>query len=258
MEKNMNLYISNKDLLDNLLTKNPNEIESYQLVQNFIKRIQEGTINFDFDFKKSEIIRCFCNNAECYHEIYWANKIINSQNPKDEIKKFPSFKYYEKLISLEMRSINYFSNNKKIKAVFVGGGAMPMSSILLAEKYNISSVVLEMDSEVSEISKKLIDSLGLSRNIKILSSSGESFNYKGFDLIIIAVMAGFDLKTKELILERIKNTADKKILILARSSYGRIKYIYQSLPKNIFSEFNLILYVKPYREVQVSHYIFEN
>lgn len=254
----MKINISNKDLINCLLTKDPRERESYHLMQNFIERIQDEAINLDIKGEDVKKIRDFCNVSECSHEMIWANQIINSLNPKIELRKFSAYKYYKKLISIEMKSINYFMPQNNIRAVFVGGGAVPMSSILLAEKYGISSIVLEIDKKVINLSKKLIKTLELSDKIKVINIAGEEFDFKGFDLIIVAVMAGIDLKTKQLILNRIKNTADQKALILARSSYGKIKYIYQSLPKNIFTKFNLLLYVKPYKEVQVSHYIFEN
>jgi nicotianamine synthase len=233
------------------------KIHSYEYVELLINRIQKGDIRPAFNDEEIKKVRTFCNLAECDHEIHWAKKLINSENPQEDIKRFPKYEYYNNLISLEIDCISYFQDRKNLKVVFVGGGAMPLSAIILAAKFEISSVVLEIDDKAINLAKNLIKKLGLSNKIKIMKARGEDFNYFNFNLIFLAVMAGVNEESKLKILRRINKTASKKSLIMARSSYGKIKYIYQSLPEEVFSKFALLMYIKPYKKTQVSHYIFE-
>jgi len=204
-------------------------------------------------------IQLKCSNAEYELEKHWAKRIISSKKPKQEIKNFPYYENYEKLTKLEWFSLLSCSTHKKHNIVFIGGGPLPLTAIILAEKYKCKVTVLDVDDEACELSLKIVKKLGLCKNLEILKKDGASFeNYKNYNAVIVAALAGLEFKSKEKILKKIKEDAKPKTHILARSSWGAREILYKPLDSNVYKIFKPVLEVYPVSDIINSVVIFEN
>ncbi len=248
------LKIFNKIL--NLKSLKPSK-ETNEAFSELVK-YSENSFN-KVNLNKMQIVelRKISSAAEYEMELHWADKIIKSKNPNAELKKFWYYKNYEDLVTLEY--INIISINKKVKKVlFVGGGPLPLTAIVLATKYNKDPVVLEKDESSFVKSSELISKLKLDKQIKIINIKAENYNaYNEYDLIYLAALVGENEKTKNKMINYIHKVISKNSLLLCRSSHGSRKIIYNPIDKNIFKKLKPLLEVRPYNSIINSFFILQ-
>ena len=97
--------------LKNLKTLEPsketNKIFS-ELCQYSIKNDKKIKFN-----KTIDELNKICYEAEYEMEKFWSNKIINSENTKEELNNFIYLKNYELLTKLEYLNVSFFDENLK-------------------------------------------------------------------------------------------------------------------------------------------------
>lgn len=216
-----------------------------QLVNEAIKYESNGKLRTNEIGKLQQISA----EAEYNLELHWANNIIRSSNPEEELKRFPYLQNYLDLTKLEINSLNACTTHNSHKFLFVGGGPLPMTALVLAKKYKISSTVLDMNEEAVEKAKNVIKSLHLSNLIEVKYISGENFNYKNYNVVFIAALAGLDSQTKNRIFQQIKSTASRGTHIMARSSWRNRKLLYKPLDTSIYKVFKPIIKVDPFNDI---------
>jgi hypothetical protein len=84
--------------------------------------------------------------AECEKELYYAKKIIASKDPNKVLEGFYYYKNYERLVDLEYANILCLHKNIR-NILFIGGGALPITTILLCKKYGLNCSILEVDKK---------------------------------------------------------------------------------------------------------------
>ena len=99
-----------------------------------------------------------------------AEFIANSPNPW-EVFNDRTGVGYEDLVKKEYECANLKSGDK---IVFLGSGPAPITLILFWKLFGVKSVGIEIDSETADISRKLINSLGLNEHINIIT--GDHFS----------------------------------------------------------------------------------
>lgn len=209
--------------------------------------------------QKISRLQQLCSKAEYELEKYWAKEILVSDNPLEMLEEFPYYQNYIDLTLLEVNSIRSCSTHNFHKLLFLGSGPLPLTAIILAQKYNIKSTLLDIDEEAVEISQRLIKKLGLSQMISIVK--GDATHYKGygdFEVIFVAALAGTDIRLKTAIFKQIKTFSKKNSHIIARSAWGNRTLLYKPLSREIFSIFQPILKVDPYNSIVNSIVIFKN
>jgi nicotianamine synthase len=203
-------------------------------------------------------LQSVCAQAEYELEKYWAERIIKSKNPQKEIKKFPYYQNYQKLTKMEWSALLSCAQHRDHKIIFVGGGPLPLTSIILAKNYGQRIRALDKDETACQLSQIVIKKLNLSGKIKITKDDGAKFNlYKNFNVIIVSALAGLNLKEKEKIFQKIKENAKPGSHILARSSFGTRTILYKPLSQRIYQMFKPILEIRPQNEVINSIVIFQ-
>lgn len=205
-------------------------------------------------------LRKVCSKAEYFLELFWAKKLINSKNVWKELKLFPYFHNYRKLTELEwftLKGCEAHQTHKKV--TFIGGGPLPLTAILLSKLYEVNVVVLEKNLEACQISRLLINKLGLSEKIKIIFCNGEDYkNYGDSDVIILAALAGESKESKKLIIRQIEIFSKNKSHILARSSYGKRKMLYLPIDNSSLGKMEKILEIRPLNDIVNSTIILRN
>lgn len=215
--------------------------------------------NNDVSLKKDQIqkLRGLSSVAEYEMEVYWAKKVLASYDPNKELEKFWYYKNYEQLVDLEYANIVCLY--KKInKVLFIGGGPLPLTAILLSKKYNLTCSILERDTESYSIAVELIKKLDLSSKIMVINTSAEDYSdYNKFSLIYLAAMVGEDEITKSNIISTIHNKLQKGKPLLCRSSHGTRELLYTPIAIKLLKEVNPVLEVRPYNSIINSFFILQ-
>ncbi len=215
--------------------------------------------NSDVSLKQEQIkkLRKLSSVAEYEMEVYWAKKIIISKNPNKELEKFWYYKNYEQLVDLEYSNVT--SLYTKIRTVlFIGGGPLPLTAIMLCKKYGLTCTILEKDKESCDASLLLVKKLGLSGKITIINIEAEKYDgYNKFGIIYIAAMVGDDETTKSKVISLIHSKIKKGKLLLCRSSHGTRKLLYTPIAKKFLKEVNPVLEVRPYNSIINSFFILQ-
>lgn len=206
-----------------------------------------------------EKLQEICSRAEYELEKHWAKKIIESDNPLKTLRKFPYFSNYRKLTQMEWFSLLSCTTHKTHKVVFVGGGPLPLTAIVMAQQYTDKITVLDIDETACELSSQLVRKLKLDKKIEIIKTDASKFeNYKNYNAFVVAALAGANMNSKRKILQKIKKDSPKLSHILARSSWGLREILYKPLDKKLYDIFEPVIEVKPKNDVVNSFVIFNS
>ncbi len=216
--------------------------------------------NKTVNLKKMEIkkLQKLSSIAEYEMELYWAKKIIGAINPQKELQEFWYYRNYERLVDLEYSNITYVFEKSINNVLFVGGGPLPLTAILLYKKYGIKCTILERDEVSYELSLLLIQKLKLDTYIKIIKTEAQDYGkYEKFNLIYLAALVEGDDIVKIKLIKQIYRQIRSNNLILCRSSHGTRKLLYASISKVFLNKVKPILEVRPYNSVINSFFILQ-
>lgn len=201
----------------------------------------------DITLKSADITKLqnLSAEAESEMEIYWAERIIASEDPHKELLNFWYYKNYTDLVELEYQHFSMF--NKDVRDVlFAGGGPLPLTAILLCQKHGLSCTVLENNKESYDLGCKLITSLGLEKKITIQHIDAQEYSdYAIFDVVYIASLVGTTSLSKHEIIISTHNKMKKGALLLCRSSHGARTLLYVPVPDITLECLTSVTEVKP-------------
>lgn len=222
-----------------------------------VKFCEKNHTTCTLDENQTHNLRELASIAEYEMEVYWAKKILESKDPNKELEKFWYYQNYEQLVDLEYVNIN--SLYKKIDTVlFVGGGPLPLTAILLCKKYNLNCSILEKDKASYFASVDLVEKLGFSKMIKIININAEEYlDYNKFSVIYLAAMVGHAETAKSNVINLIHTKIQKGKVLLCRSSHGTRKLLYTPIAKKLLQEVDLVLEVRPYNSIINSFFILQ-
>lgn len=239
------LYSQISKLTDLNPTNKVNQLFS-KLVSLAISDIYEHTLHL----QKQTHLQQICSQSEYLLERFWANKIAISSDPPVTLTTFPYYQNYLDLVQLEFFSLKGCTQHQIHHFLFVGGGPLPLTAIILAKEYGVSVTVLDYDHDACLASKLLISKLGLQNQINIINQDGSSYlDYGKYDVISVAALAGTDDTVKKNILLQIKSNAKPKTHILARSAWGNRQLLYKSIDRQLYEIFTPIIEVHPQNHV---------
>lgn len=180
----------------------------------------------------AEDLRKLASRGESGLELYWVRGALESSDPERFIKKFPYYANYEKMTELEMETMRLDASGDGYKALFVGSGPLPLSSIMMARACEVSIDNLDMDPEACTISQEFIARLGSGLSEKITVINADILNMRDFskyDMIFIAALVGENEREKAMIIDHIVSNARKDCHIAMRSVSGLGKLLYPEI-----------------------------
>lgn len=231
--------------------------ETNDAFSDLVKYCEE---NKEINLKRYQVseLRKLSSIAEHEMELYWATRIISSKKPIEELKKFWYYTNYEQLVDLEYSNVKYVYYKDVKSVLFVGGGPLPLTSILLCEKYNVTCTILERDQKSYETSILLVKKLRLDTKIKVIRIDAERYSeYGNYNLIYLAALVGHTSITKNKIISSIYNNIKQNSLILCRSSHGTRRLLYASISQTLLTKIQPILEVRPYNSIINSFFILQ-
>lgn len=204
-----------------------------------------------------KFIRDRSNIAETNLEIYWAKKLLEKNDSIINIKDFIYYKNYEDLVNLEILNIKVNKDNIE-NILFIGGGALPMTAVILAQKFKYNITILERDIESYNISTSIVSKLGLDQYIKVLLCTAQAYGrYCDHDLIYIATMVGEDQNSKDNIINIISNSTRGSTIIVIRSAFAMKELLYYPYIFKSNEGLKLLTEVRPHNHIVNSFFVLQ-
>lgn len=188
------IYLSIKDLKDEEILQDPS---------NYLKTIFQKLdylISLNISGKSAEVILCdsvfnlafnaiarFRRLYTAKLEIEYAYSILESEYPMNMLQNFNYIQNYLKLSQTEFQGAKLKPGDS---VVFLGSGPLPLTLIVLCRWYGLKGIGIEQDPDRAELSRKVLDKLGVSNQIKIINGNHLTLPLETrSDLIMIAAQA---------------------------------------------------------------------
>jgi hypothetical protein len=163
-------------------------------------------------------LRKISSIAESELELFWAKKILISPNAERTLRDFPYYDNYNRMIQIEIDTMLRGGVPLREKVLFVGPGPLPLSSILMAKNHAISLDNLDKDDDAYDISRKLIERVGLSDTVRTIKGNILEMNdFSEYKVIFIAALVGEDEKGKGEIISHVVSKIGEDVSLVMRN-----------------------------------------
>lgn len=177
----------------------------------------------------------YLNNAYCRWEteieFRFSEAILAGE--ETDFKQYLLSDRFDKLIRRELKLLTGGPPPERI--LFIGSGPLPISAFYLHHLTGKRIDCLDRDQAAVEVSRRVIDKLGLNDALRVFNGVGESFNLADYDLIVIALLA----KPKRRILRNVRKHSAPGCRILCRTSYGLRRLVYEPTPEDVLLGFDI-------------------
>ena len=172
-------------------------------------------------------LRKLSSEGESALETDWANRILEAADPRKEFDAFPYMQNYRDLVEMELGLLPL---HRLRTILFIGGGPLPMTPLLLAERgYNVT--IIDRDDEACRLSREVVRALGLEPRIRIIREDAFRADPGGFDLVMLAALVGDSGHEKRLLINVLLERMGQESLLLARSARGWKALLYPPVPE---------------------------
>ena len=186
-----------------------------------------------------------CSQAEYQMEQYRANRLLHSKDIKNELEKFPYRNNYTDLTKLEYHSIlSQLESCQNL--LFVGSWPLPLTAIILAQKYDMHCVLVERDEIAVQTSQKIIEKLWLQRQIEVIHSDFLNFSSTlCYDAIILASLLFYWGATDKKILSHLSSQLNFQLAVIRSVEWLR-QLLYQKINLDLIKTYlNLEISIHP-------------
>jgi hypothetical protein len=192
--------------------------------------------------KALKFIRKFYVNIGSRLENENANAILESEDPWSTLK---SFHFYERYIGLIKNENKLVKFSPEQKVVFIGGGPLPLTVILLNKLFNSKCISVEVNPEVAEVSRNVIKKLGLNSQIQVVVGDETSITSCNFTVIMVAALA----EPKERVFSNIWDEVDTSVPIIYRTYTGMRAILYSPVTEKAVRGFHKEVMIIPSGDV---------
>ncbi|KAE9590229.1 putative nicotianamine synthase [Lupinus albus] len=222
--------------LSNLCTLLPSTID--------IKAFPEEVLNI------RESLNNFVSEAEGLLELEFSTFIAHKPKPLQYLTQYCYYANYVRIASIESKILkeNGMENAKRV--AFVGSGAMPLSSILMATHHMESTHFdnFDIDDKANEVARRIVASdAELEKRMKFETQDIMEVKEKlgQYDCIFLAALVGMNREEKVKILGHIRMYMKEEGLLVVRSAKGARTFIYPSVEDCDFVDFELLATFQP-------------
>ena len=195
-------------------------------------------------------LRKMSSKAESELELFWAKRALKSSDVEKMLRAFPYYLNYDKMTDIEIANMQLCKTHGNHKALFVGSGPLPLSSILMVRKCGISIDNLDIKKEACALSKKLIKKIGLSEKIQTIHDNIlDIHNLSGYQTIFIAALAGESEEEKTKIINHVVARSEKNTHIVMRSVSGLGTLLYPEISPAHLKDMDVIRRSESPREI---------
>jgi len=132
--------------------------------------------------------------------------------------------------------------------LFVGGGPIPFTAIIFADKYDFSITVIDKDREAVKISRKLLRELDIDGKV-VQSDASEFDNYGDFGTIHVASMVGSTENEELKVFKNIKSQVTDHSHVIARTVHGNRRLLYRPVSDEVKAMFDILAESRPSADI---------
>ncbi|KAE9590228.1 putative nicotianamine synthase [Lupinus albus] len=197
-----------------------------------------------------ESLNNFAGQAEGLLELESSTLISLKPKPLDSVTEYPYYANYVRIAHMESKILkaNGMENAKKV--AFVGSGAMPLSSILMASNHMESTHFdnFDINDKANEVARRIVASdAELEKRMKFETRDIMEVKERlgQYDCIILAALVGVNRKDKLKILEHIRMYMKEGGFLVVRSAKGARTFIYPCVEDRDLVNFELLTTFQP-------------
>jgi uncharacterized protein (DUF433 family) len=166
-------------------------------------------------------------------EAQWAQRFVGRSPPVRGLSCYPNYEYYLKIVNFEMSRLNQARSAGFEQALMIGSGPLPMTAILLAQRFNLSVDCIDVNPEACALSREVIQALSLTQRVCVLQSDICDFTALApYDVIFWAALAGINEEEKARIARHLSHTMRPGQMTVVRSARGVKRLIYAPVDLN--------------------------
>ena len=217
------------DTLDDISSLNDVDLDEITKLLDEIEVIaHDETIDFDsakhiLDDEKMnkalKLIRKFYLYIGARLESSNALEIIESDDPQATLDTFHFYERYEGLLTNESK-LAHWHDDKTF--VFIGSGPLPLTLILFRQKFGCKCIGIEIQEDVAELSRKVVEKLGLDDGIEIIVGDETALRDIDFDIVMVAAFA----EPKDRVFANIWEYVDENTPVIYRTYTGMRAILY--------------------------------
>ena len=194
-------------------------------------------------------LRALCAKGETELERHWALRLLAAEDPGLELMRFPYFRNYQDLTRLEVQALDLCRGRRCRRAVFVGGGPLPLSALLMARDHGFSVVVLDRDPEAVELSRRVTERLDV-QDIDFASEDAlQHTGYGEHDVAVLASLVGASAAQKRRIVETMAERMSAGAYLLVRSAHKLRSLLYPTIDETELPGFEPEVTVHPHNHI---------
>lgn len=184
--------------------------------------------------------RFVCNKAENELERYWLDRFLTKEIlAKRDLEEFPYYQNYVDLVTWEYGVLEKYLEKKPNKILFVGGG-LPMTAMILAEKFEVEIDCIDIDEELvnktQEIGKKLsVNSLNI-----LCADFYALKDLSKYDVVIVAALVADQKAGFEPVFSYLSSVLTRGQTVLCRYAVGLAEIFYADLSDRFLNGFGNI------------------
>lgn len=152
-------------------------------------------------------------------EIDNAKAILEADDPWAKLSSFHFYPRYEKLVNNE-ENLAKFSKGDRL--VFIGGGPLPLTLIMFNKFFGVKGTSIEVVPEIAELSRKVLEKLGLSSQINVVDGDETALSQLDYDAVMVAAFA----EPKMRVFEHVRQAIEPETKILYRTYSGMRAILY--------------------------------
>ncbi|WP_018333796.1 nicotianamine synthase family protein [Actinomycetospora chiangmaiensis] len=194
-------------------------------------------------------LRQLCAAGEFELERHWARRVVAAPDPAAELARFPYHQNYVDLTRLEHHAVSGLVGDQVGRVLFVGSGPLPLTSLLLAERYGCEVDNLDRVPEAVALADTLASALGRTGLRFDLGDVVDHEDLAGYDLVYLAALAGLDPDAKLALLEHLARCLTPGTLVLARSAHSLRGLLYPVLDPHDLPGMDTLSVVHPFTDV---------
>jgi nicotianamine synthase len=173
-----------------------------------------------------------CSKGEYELELAYAKKIRESHVPYETLAEFPYIENYKNLTAMEVEHLQPHTSDAH-RILFIGGGPLPLSAILMAQIHNIQVDILDKDETACSASKDVLQALGLEDQIRVIHGDiSHTKTLETYTTVILAALVGESQQEKDKILQHIAEHTHKGTCLMLRSVQDLGKLLYPEVILN--------------------------
>ncbi|MFM2424096.1 MAG: hypothetical protein RLZZ70_485 [Candidatus Parcubacteria bacterium] len=173
-----------------------------------------------------ERLQNYAMTAETALEHTWTHAFLQQSSLSwSDVKTFQYFLCYQALTALEMAELRTAAE----PILFVGGGALPLSALIMAHDYNQPVRVIDNDADAVVGATALVTALGLNHLVEVVLC--DVLDYIPTETnIILAAMVGGTSSAKSQVIKHLFTVSQRNTVALMRGVSGLAELLYIPQP----------------------------